>query len=112
MIGTYSGKDEFGLFTGTGTNDNDICIETNDASRWDVFQLMNVSGVCDVIVTLDGTNWSSAISLSDLGGVSLDPVIVTAEDRMYGFAGKFKAIRVLQASGVAVTSVSLACGKF
>ena len=112
MTATYYGKDEFGLFTGTGTNNDDVCIETNDVSRWDVFQLMNTDGACDVIVTLDDTNWSSVISLADLGGTSLDPVVVTVADRMYGFAGKFKRIRVLQNGGTPVTSVSLSCGKF
>jgi hypothetical protein len=89
---------------GTGVNDNDVVIQTNDTSRYDEFMLQSTAGAMDVFVSLDGTNYSTAaLSILDLGATTSDPVVVTAANRTYAFFGTFRKIRVLQngATGVA-----------
>lgn len=94
----------------TGTNDNDVVIQSEDVSRWDTFQLMSTSGAMDVFVSLDGTNYStSAISLQDMGATTTDPVVVTAANRLYGFRGKFARVRLLQNGATGVANACLMC---
>jgi hypothetical protein len=96
----------------TGENDNDVLIEfTSNVEAFDVFELMSTAGAMDVFVSLDGTNYTTAaLSLADLGATSTDPVIVTAANRMYGFRGKYKKIKVLQNGATAVTAPVLRYG--
>jgi hypothetical protein len=101
-----------GYKSGSGTNDNDIVIELDqNAEAYDTFELMSTAGAMDVFVTLDGTNYTTAaLSLADLGAVTTDPVVVTAANRLYGFRGKFKGIRVLQNGATAVENAALRYG--
>ena len=79
------------------TSDNAVIVETGDVSHLDTFTMMCSAGAFDVYVTLDGTNWTTAsLSLSDLGATSTDPVIVGSANRLFGFAGVFRGVRVLQ----------------
>lgn len=98
--------------TGTGTNDNDVVITFDDVvDGADTFLLMSTAGAMDVFVSLDGTNFSTAaLSLTDMGAITSDPVLVTVANRVYGFRGKFKAIRVLQNGITAVTAAVLRYG--
>ena len=98
--------------TGSGTDDNDVVIEFNDiVDGADTFLLMSTSGAMDVFVSLDGTNYSTAaLSLTDMGATTSDPVIVTVANRVYGFRGKYKAIRVLQNGATAVANAVLRYG--
>lgn len=98
--------------TGTGTDDNDIVIEFNDVvDGADTFLLMSTAGAMDVFVSLDGTNYSTAaLSLTDMGATTSDPVLVTSANRVYGFRGKYKAIRVLQNGATAVANAVLRYG--
>lgn len=96
---------------GSGTNDDDVVIEMNDVSDYDTFMLMSTAGAMDVFVSFDGTNFStSPLAMSDFGAVVSDPVIVTAANRIYGFRGKYRAIRVQQNGAVAVANASLSYG--
>jgi hypothetical protein len=97
---------------GTGTNDNDVVIEfTNISGLTNTFMLMSTAGAMDVLVSLDGTNWSTvALSLTDLGATTSDPVNVTAANRIYAFRGLFQGIRVLQNGATAVTGAVLRYG--
>lgn len=96
-------------FSGTAASDNDLLFTVNDAREHDAFILMSTDGAVDVEVTLDGTNWSTApLSLADMGAITTDPVLVTAADRVYGFRGIFRGVRV-RANGGAATA-SLMCG--
>lgn len=98
-------------FTGTGTSDNEIVIQSDDIQQYDTFILQSTSGAMDVFVSVDGTNYSTAaLSLSDLGATDTIPVLVTVANRTYGFRGKFKYIRVLQNGGSAVTAAVLRAG--
>jgi hypothetical protein len=91
-----------------GVNDNDVVIETGDISHYTMYNLMSTAGAMDVLVTLDGTNYTTApLSLVDQGAVSATPVIVTAPNRMYGFSGVFLKIRVLQNGATAVANARL-----
>lgn len=106
----------FGTKLGSGTNDNDIVIDFGGANDtiddFDTYQLMSTTGAMDVFVSLDGTNYSTApLALSDLGAVSSDPVIVTVANRVYGFRGKYRAVRVRQNGGVAVSNAALNYGR-
>lgn len=83
------------LFTATGTGEFDAC------------QLMTTSGVATVEVSLDGINFTAAgISLEDFGATDNNPVLVTVVNRLYGFVGKFKAIRVRASGGSATGSMN------
>lgn len=99
-------------YAGSGTNDNDVAIQTEDVSEFDTFLLQSTQGAMDVLVSLDGTNYSTApLSLADLGATSTDPVIVTAANRTYGFRGVYRLIRVLQSGATAVVNASLLCAR-
>lgn len=102
-------KGQGGKYTGTGTNDNDILFTTGRMLSYDTFMVMSTDGAVDVETTLDGTNWSDPISLSDLGASTSDPVLVTAADRMYGFKGKYLQIRVRQ-NGATASAATLRYG--
>lgn len=106
MIGNVGNK------TGTGTNNNDVVIEFSDiVDGADTFLLMSTAGAMDVFVSLDGTNYATAaLSLDDMGATTTDPVIVTSANRVYGFRGKYKAIRVLQNGATAVENAVLRYG--
>ena len=97
---------------GDSDDDNDVVVQTGSIIHYNTFLLMSTTGVLDVLVSLDGTNYSTApFSLSDLGAASVTPVPVTVANRVYGFRGYFAEIRVLQASGVDTTDVTLTCGR-
>lgn len=99
-------------YSGTGTSDNDVLFTTGDVSRYDACVLMSTDGVVDVFVSLDGTNYSTApLSLQDFGASTTDPVLVTIADRVYGFVGKYRKIRVLQ-NGATATAASMNCWAF
>jgi hypothetical protein len=97
---------------GTGTNNDDIVIQTGDVSSYNEFTLQATDGAVDVFVSMDGTNYSTApLSLIDLGATTSDPVIVTAADRTYAFFGRFALIRVLQNGATAVAGCTLMCAR-
>lgn len=97
--------------TGTGTNNDDIVIAMNDVSNFDTFMLMSTAGAMDVWVSLDGSHYVGPVSLADFGAVTSDPVIVTAANRLYGFRGKFRSIRVMQNGAAAVVGASFTYGE-
>lgn len=99
------------LYTGSGTNDNDLLFTTRNVQAHGSFTLMSTAGAVDVEVTLDGTTWSTtALSLEDLGATANTTyVVVTAALRVYQFRGKFTQVRVRQNGGTAATA-HLLCG--
>lgn len=101
-----------GFKAGSGTNDNDLIFGTlENMDTYDTFELMSTAGAMDVFVSLDGTNFTTAaLSLADLGAITSDPVVVTAANRLYGFRGKFAAIRVRQNGATAVENASFRYG--
>lgn len=95
-------------YTGSSDGDDAVVIQTNSVDQFDAFMLTSSAGAMDVFVSLDGTNYATAaLSLQDFGATTTDPVIVTAAGQVYGFVGKFKAIRVLQNGGTAVEDAVL-----
>lgn len=97
-------------FSGTGVSDNDVLFTVSDARQYDAFILMSSAGAVDIQVTLDGTNWSTApLSMTDMGAVTTDPVLVTAANRVYGLRGLFRGLRVLQ-NGATAATAALMCG--
>ena len=98
-------------YTGTGANDNDVLFTTSDLDAWDACWLMSSAGAVDVLVTLDGTNWSTApLTLQDFGATDNSGVLVTVAGRVYGFAGKPQKVRVLQ-NGATAATATLNCWK-
>lgn len=95
-------------YTGSGTNDNDVVIQTDSVDQFDAFCLMSTAGAMDVFVSLDGTNYATAaLSLQDFGATTSDPVVVTAANRIYCFVGKFKKLKVLQNGATAVVAATM-----
>ena len=94
-----------------GVNDNDVLLTTGDVSKYDSFLLMSTAGAMDVFVSLDGTNFSTApLSLQDFGATTTNPVLVTVANRVYGFRGKFRFVRLLQNGAAAVVNPHVICG--
>lgn len=94
-----------------GVNDGDIIIETTDISTFNTFLLSNAVGAVDVEIH-DGQQWlTSPLSLADLGATTLDPVLVTAALRQYGWRGHYRKLRVAQAGAGVATGVVLRCWK-
>ena len=95
---------------GVGAGDNEVVVQTGDVSAYDQFLLQSTQGAMDVLVSLDGTNYSTApLSLIDMGATTSDPVIVTAANRTYAFFGTFAGVRVLQNGATAVQNAALVC---
>lgn len=88
-----------------GTNNDDLCLQTEDVSDLDTFTLHTTGGGFTVDITIDGTNWVQDISMTDLGATTSAPVIAGVANRLYGFAGPFKAIRVRQNGATAVAGL-------
>ena len=114
-MGVYASVVEYGSYReylgNDGVNDEDLCIETSDVTRFNTFMLSNTAGAVKVLVN-DGQQWQTApLSLADLGATDTNPVLLTAPDRQYGFRGFYKAIRVLQEGATAATGVVLRCAK-
>lgn len=99
------------LYEGSASSDDAIVIETDDMAPYATCLLQSTAGAMDVVVSLDGTNFSTApYSLTDLGAEATAPVLVTVAGRTYGLRGIFKKVRVLQNGGDAVTGADLRCG--
>jgi hypothetical protein len=97
-------------YYGTASADNQLLFTTGEILRFGRgCMLMSPDGAVDVEGTLDGTNWTTTpITMQDLGAVTVDPVAVTAPDRMYYVPGFYRFLRVRQ-NGATATSASLYC---
>ena len=112
MATTILNRSHSTLYTGSGTNDNDIVIQTDVIERHTAFMLMSTTGAMDVFVSLDGTNYTTApLSLIDFGANVTTPVLVTVANRLYAFRGAFRFIRVLQNGATAVANAALVAGE-
>lgn len=97
---------------GIGVSANDVVIQTNDIAQFDTFLLQSTAGAMQVLVSLDGTNYSTApLSLTDMGATVSDPVIVTAANRTYRFRGTFSKIRVTQNGATGLANATLICSR-
>jgi len=98
-----------GQKTGSGVNDNDTVILLQRADPQVVYCLMSTAGAMDVVVSLDGTNFTTApLSLTDMGATDNLPVLVTVANRLYQFTVPgAQAIKVLQNGGTAVENATL-----
>lgn len=97
-----------GTVTGSGVDNNDLVLTLDDASPFTTFTLMSTAGAMDVLVSLDGTNFSTApLSLTDLGAEDNVPVLVTVAGRVFGFRGPYRKITVYQNGATAVANAAL-----
>lgn len=107
----FNNGNSFVYSGGAGTNANDAVIQTVDVSRFDTFLLMSTAGAMQVLASLDGTNYCTApLNMQDYGAVDNTPVIVTAANRVYGFRGKFKLLKITQNGATGVANAALTCG--
>lgn len=87
-------------------------IEVDDIQRFNEFALQSGAGVMDVLASLDGTTFTTALGLEDKQ--SLAPatrVAATAAGLIYYFFGNFKALRIRQVGGTGIADSRLVCGK-
>lgn len=96
--------------TGAGVNANDVLF-TFGTEKFNLFTLMSTAGAVQVLVSLDGTNFSTApLALEDQGATAVTTyVLLTAPNRVYKFSGKYRVIRVTQ-NGATATAATLMCG--
>lgn len=100
-------------FEGVCENDDEELIVTNDVSQFNACVLMSTAGAVDVLVSLDGTTFSTdPISLEDRGAADLTPVLVTTAGRLYAFGMiGVRRIKVVQ-NGATGAEATLNCGNF
>lgn len=109
LVGTpnYRGK-TLEVLGVDGVNDNDIVIELDSVGKFDRFMLSSTAGAMDVDVSLDGTNFITAVALEDEKSTTPGTrVSVTAAGGLYLFQGPVKAIRVRQAGATAAANAVL-----
>lgn len=95
----------------TGVDDGDVLIEL-DVGSSNTFHLLSTAGAMEVFVSLDGTNYSTApLGLTDQGATTSDPVLATVANRVYGFRGVYRKVRVVQTGATAVTAPYLSYGQ-
>jgi hypothetical protein len=113
LVGTPNHRGTTLTLTGdAGVNDNDVVAELDDVSRFNEFTLASGTGVMDVDVSLDGTNFIAAIALEDKTSTTpATRVVETAALGLYYFEGNIKSVRVRQKGAVAVTNAVLICGQ-
>ena len=65
-----------------------------DMSRWDYFMLLSTGSTVEVFASWDGTIWSSAMALVDLGAASSTPVLASVSTHLMAFQGCFRYLKV------------------
>lgn len=98
-------------FTGTGVNANDVLFTTEQVENCSMYTLMSTAGAVQVLVSLDGANFSTApLALEDAGATtSTTYVLLTVANRVYKFQGKFRVIKVTQ-NGATASAATLMVG--
>lgn len=106
-----SNKHAADLYTGTGTNANDVLFTTGNVQHHDTFTLMSTAGAVQVLASVDGTNFATAPLALEDGGATANTtyVLLTAAARIYKFRGAFTRLRVTQ-NGATASAASLLCG--
>ena len=110
-IGTFTAQSAGLAIVGiAGVDDNDVVMELVDAEQYDSFYFSSTTGVMEVDVSVNGTDFNSIIALTDEASVApATKVIITVAALLYSFRGNFKAVRVRQASATAVTDAAMNC---
>ncbi len=115
MASTFLSIDDHGSYREyrgvAGVNDEDLLIETTDISKYDTFLLSNGAGACKVLVNDGLQELTAPLSIGDLGAVDLNPVLLTAALRQFGWRGKYFKIKILQEGATACTGSVLKCFK-
>lgn len=87
-------------------------IEVDDIQRFNEFALQCAVGSMDVQASLDGITFTNPLAVEDKN--STNPLIrgtAMAALNIYYFFGNYKALRVRQVGGVAITGARLVAGK-
>lgn len=95
------------VFSGSGTNDNDVLFTTEDVGLFDRCSIISTAGAVDVYMspTTGGNDFSTAAySLTDMGATDTNPVLSTVAGRWYGFVFAARRIKVLQFGATAATA--------
>lgn len=106
-----SARNAVEYYTGAGVNANDVLFTTAPIEKHALFTLMSTAGAVQVLVSLDGVNFSTApLAMEDQGATAMTTyVLLTAALRVYKFSGKFRVIKVTQ-NGAAASAATLMCG--
>jgi hypothetical protein len=82
-----------------------ITVPNGICENYDTFCFASVAGVMEVEVSGDGTTFlATKIALIDLTSTTPSTaVVVTTAGKSFGFSGKYRAVRLLQNGGTAVT---------
>jgi len=112
-IGTLTDNEESMVVTGIlGVSDNDVVIQVDNVLRFNEFAVTTKTGIVDVDVTLDGTNYITAIALEDKKSTTPQTrVTATVAAGLYRFFGTVMGIRVIQKGATAAVDTILTCGK-
>ncbi len=91
---------------GSSTSDNEVLLDI-EGTGYNEYIFGAGTGVVDVQVSVDGTNFLTApASLVDLGattGAFVDGVTATVANRAYKLCGAFARVRFMQSGATAVT---------
>jgi hypothetical protein len=112
-VAAYGSEENNGTFKryyGSGVNTGDTLFTATNTSEWDACNLSSSTGSVTVDVSLDGTNWIVSITVEDYHSTdpATDHVAATTAAKMYGFVGKFKAVRLKQ-NGATAAAASMNC---
>ncbi len=100
------------IYTGNCADDNDVLIITGDVSSYGACSLMSTVGAVDVLVSLDGTTYSTAaLSLRDEGATDTNPVLVSVALRVYLLPVYYRKIKIIQ-NGATDATAHLFCKRY
>ena len=87
-------------------------IELDNVSRFNEFAIQSAAGSMDVLGSLDGVTFTVPLALEDKQSTTpATRVLATAPGGIFYFSGNYKAIRIRQVGGGAVTGAVLQAGK-
>ncbi len=104
---------------GASDDNNEVPIQTADVTQYNTFLIMSTAGAMDVAVNFGVDTQATPVdiysvaplSLTDMGAAASAPVIVSVANRIYGFKGYFRKIRIIQNGATGVANATLICGR-
>jgi hypothetical protein len=96
------------ICTGSASADDALLFTSSNVLAFDACMLMSHDGAVDVEGSLNGTDFSAAVSLEDRSGTSTDKALATTADGMFAVVGKYARLRVRQA-GATASAATMIC---
>ncbi len=113
LVGTPNDRGNTLLVVGVdGPGASNPVIELDDVQRFNEFTLQLAAGAMDILGSLDGVTFSNPLAVEDKNTANPDVRgVAMATGSIYYLFGNYKALRVRQIGGGAVTGARLICGK-